>query len=139
MTVPASKGAPAGIAMPFIDDFQGPPKPIDSPLNTQHANDRFALCIPEEWPWGLDVRYRMLQPDELKQAQGFPEDYHITGSSKKTRTAQIGNAVPVNLARSLARHLLADETPSLTNFGGGIMPDPEIEVPAYEEVAESDD
>ena len=52
---------------------------------------------------------------------------------------QIGNAVPVNLARSLARHLLADETPSLSNFGGGITPNPEMEVPAYEEVAESDD
>ena len=81
----------------------------------------------------------MLQPYELKQAQGFDPDYEITGSSKETRTAQIGNAVPVNLARSLARHLLADETPSLTNFGGGITADPETEVPPYSEVAQSGD
>lgn len=137
-TVTASKGAPAGLAVPFIDDFQGPPKALDRPLNTQHGNDRFALCLPEVWPWGLDVRYRMLQPDELKLAQGFPADYEITGSSKKTKTAQIGNAVPVNLARALVCQLLADETPSLSTFGGGLAADPDAEVPDYSEVVADD-
>lgn len=140
MTVPASKGAPAGVAAPFLVEYYGnsETQPVDEPVPTVPANDRFALCVPECWPWGLDVRYRMLKPDELKQAQGFPEDYEITGETKKTITGQIGNAVPVNLARALARHLLADETPSLSTFGGGIQGDDDVDVPDYSEVASDD-
>jgi len=136
-TVPASK-SPAGLAVPFIDDVQGASRPATAPLNTQPGSDRFALVVPEAWPWGLDVHYRMLEPDELKQAQGFPADYRITGSSKKCRTKQIGNAVPVNLASALVRHLLGDETPSLSTFGAGLQAEADVDVPAYEEVASDD-
>jgi DNA (cytosine-5)-methyltransferase 1 len=138
-TVPASK-SPAGLAAPFLVDYHGQSeaRDTDRPIGTIETRDRYALVIPEAWPWGLDVRYRMLQPDELKQAQGFPEDYDITGSSKKARTKQIGNAVPVNLARSLVQHLLADQTPSLSNFGGGIQGESDVEIPGYEEVASDD-
>jgi hypothetical protein len=38
---------------------------------------------------------------ELKKAQGFPEDYVITGNTTE-QTKQIGNAVPVNTAKALA-------------------------------------
>lgn len=140
MTVPASKGAPATLAAPFLVEYYGQSAaaPVDRPLPTVPANDTFALCVPELWPWGLDIRYRMLEPDELKQAQGFPPDYQISGSAKKVQTQQIGNAVPVNLARALTRHLLADETPSLSNYGGGLQPQEDADVPAYTEVADDD-
>lgn len=88
--------------------------------------------------WGIDVRYRMLQPDELKQAQGFPADYELVASTKENTKKLIGNAVPVNLARELARHLLADETPSLSTYGGGLQ-ERDVDVPQYEEVASDDD
>jgi DNA (cytosine-5)-methyltransferase 1 len=39
-----------------------------------------------------DCRFRMLQPHELQAAQGFPEDYVLTGT-KRDKVAQIGNAV----------------------------------------------
>lgn len=142
MTVTASK-SPAGLARPvvrpFVDDYQGPPIAVDDAVGAITTRDRFALCVPEYWPWGLDVRYRMLQPDELKQAQGFPAGYEIAGDTKKDITAQIGNAVPVHLARALVCQLLADETPSLSTFGGGLAADPDAEVPDYEEVASGDD
>jgi DNA (cytosine-5)-methyltransferase 1 len=141
MTVLASK-SPSGLATPYLVEYYGNsdgPQPLDEPLPTVTKKERFALIVPECYPWGLDVRYRMLQPRELKQAQGFPADYEIYGERKKDVTAQIGNAVPVNLVRSLARHLLADETPSLSNFGGGLQADPDAEVPEYREVLASDD
>ena len=141
MTVPASK-QPGAVTMPqvmvFLDDCQGPAQALDTSLKTQPASDRYALCIPELWPWGLDVRYRMLQPDELKQAQGFPADYDIVGS-KADRTEQIGNAVPVNLARTLCEHVLSAEDPSLASYGGGISADEDADIPSYEEVAATDD
>jgi DNA (cytosine-5)-methyltransferase 1 len=46
----------------------------------------------------------MLQPDELKQAQGFPLEYEILGT-KTDRTEQIGNAVPPVLAWHIATAL----------------------------------
>lgn len=138
MTVPASK-APAGLACPFIDDFEGPAKDPEAPLATLETRDRFALCVPEAWPWGLDVKYRMLKPSELKQAQGFPPDYEIRGSSKGDVKEQIGNAVPVNTAKALCKHLLDIEEPSLSTYGGGLTEDPDAEIPEYQEVANADD
>jgi len=127
----------APIVRPFIDDYEGPPKSLDQPLGTITSRDRFALCVPELWPWGLDVRYRMLQPSELKQAQGFPADYEIVGT-KTDRTEQIGNAVPVNLAKSLCKHVLTAEDPSLATFGGGLPDEPDGEIPSYDEVVSDD-
>jgi len=118
MTVPASK-SPAGLARPlvraFLDDYEGPADDVDDPLGTITSRDRFALVVPELYPWGFDVRYRMLQPRELKRAQGFPEDYKIHGNKTET-TKQIGNAVPVNIAQSLVESLLAETNPALTDF-----------------------
>lgn len=46
------------------------------------------------------VNFRMLQPDELQRAQGFPADYKFCGI-KSEQVKQIGNAVPCGLARAL--------------------------------------
>jgi DNA (cytosine-5)-methyltransferase 1 len=125
------------IVRPFIDDYEGAPKSVDEPLRTVTSRDRFALCVPELWPWGIDVRYRMLQPRELKQAQGFPADYDIAGT-KTDRTEQIGNAVPVNMAKALCEHVITDENPSLASFGAGSFGDGDAEIPSYEEVVGDD-
>ncbi|MFC6792978.1 DNA cytosine methyltransferase, partial [Halobaculum halobium] len=60
---------------------------------------------------------RMLQPRELAAAQGFPSDYEFVGDTKASRTAQIGNAVPVNLARALVNEALTSTAPSLNSYG----------------------
>ena len=46
---------------------------------------------------------RCLLPDELKQIQGFPEDYILTGSTKD-QIIQIGNAVPPILIKQIVKH-----------------------------------
>jgi DNA (cytosine-5)-methyltransferase 1 len=92
---------------------------VDDPLPTVTTRDRFALALPELYPWGLDVRYRMLQPRELAAAQGFPDDYEFVGDTKADRTEQIGNAVPVNLATALCKRLLQAGSPTLDTFTDG--------------------
>lgn len=41
------------------------------------------------YPWGLGLRYRILQPRELAAAQGFPEDSDFAGNKTET-TEQSG-------------------------------------------------
>lgn len=122
------------VAEPFIVSYHGKsatggthvPREMDQPINTVDTNNRFALCVPSlevlnslpaDAPkerifvgtdgnlYLLDIRFRMLQPAELARAQGFPEDYVFTGS-KSDQTAQIGNAVPVGVARALLREAI---------------------------------
>jgi DNA (cytosine-5)-methyltransferase 1 len=47
----------------------------------------------------------MLQPHELARAQGFPDSYRFSGN-REDIVKQIGNAVPVNLAKALIGELL---------------------------------
>jgi len=117
------------LVTPFLVEYygNGRAQPLDDPLPTVTTRDRFALVVPELYPFGLDVRFRMLQPRELAAAQGFPSDYRFAGSTKKDVTEQIGNAVPVNLARALCRHLLTDGEAALTTFGGGVTADMEAD------------
>lgn len=138
MTVPASR-TPASLTTAFIDDFQGPPDRLDQPVGTLHCEDRFALCVPEVWPWGLDLRYRMLKPSELKQAQGFPADYELVADTKDEKKTLIGNAVPVKTGTSLFLNTLTIDDPTLSQFGGGIQGDPNVEIPDYQEVTWADD
>jgi len=139
MTVPAT-GYPAGVATPdpFLIKYYGQShsQPADAPLGTVTKKDTFALCIPEAWPYGLDINYRMLKISELKQAQGFPADYTLTPSTKGEQKKLIGNAVPVGLATSLVEHVLANDARSLDDYGGGVTPDSDVEVPSYQEVAD---
>ncbi|WP_312908498.1 DNA cytosine methyltransferase [Natronosalvus caseinilyticus] len=127
---------------PFLVQYNGTPehsvKSIDDPLPTLTKRARYALADPAVYPFGIDLRYRMLDPPETKRAQGFPADYEITGDTKKDRRAQIGNAVPVGMARALCEHILATEAPSLSTYGAGFPTDADVEIPPYEEVASDD-
>ena len=61
------------------------------------------LFVPLMNPSGCYLR--MLIPDELKQIQGFPPDYIVTGSNKD-KIIQIGNAVPPPLIKAIIEHIL---------------------------------
>lgn len=113
-----AKNGDGHIVSPFLVLYYGNSGTTDlkGPLPTVTTKSRFGLCAPELYPWGIDIRYRMLEPPELAAAMGFPEDYVFTGT-KTNVTAQIGNAVPVHLAKALCERLLAGRDPTLESFG----------------------
>jgi DNA (cytosine-5)-methyltransferase 1 len=47
----------------------------------------------------------MFTPDELKQIQGFPNDYIVCGTQKE-KIVQIGNAVPPPLIRAVVEKII---------------------------------
>jgi len=98
-TIPASK-IPGGLCAPYLIDYygQGRPLPLSRPLPTQTSRDTFALVVPELWPLGLDIKFRMLKPAELAAAQGFPPDYSFAG----TKTASFRRTL-VGLKRHVTR------------------------------------
>ena len=131
------------LVSPFLVQYNGKPKysahSVEDPLPTVSTRARYALCIPDAYPWGLDLRYRMLDPPETKQAQGFPADYEITGDTKRSRRKQIGNAVPVGLSAAIVEHILATDEPSLSTYGAGFPTDGDVDIPSFEEVVSDDD
>jgi DNA (cytosine-5)-methyltransferase 1 len=94
-----------GLVEPFIVHYygNGDAVPTRIPLATVTTKDRFALV---EGKAGLDITLRMLHPRELAAAQGFPSGYDFAGT-KTDQVKQIGNAVPVGLARALALEALS--------------------------------
>jgi len=81
---------------------------LNKPLATVTGKDRFMLVEPKTGRAvaELDILFRMLQPHELAAAMSFPKDYKFTGT-RGDQVKQIGNAVPVQLARAHARALLS--------------------------------
>jgi DNA (cytosine-5)-methyltransferase 1 len=75
---------------------------IDDPVPALTCSNENAIVQ----NYGLDIRFRMLKNHELKKAQGFPDDYKITGNVTE-QTKQIGNAVPVNTAKALTLAAMA--------------------------------
>jgi len=82
--------------------------PVDEPLDTITTKARFMLveCKSGRRVAELDIRTRMLQPHELAAAHSFPASYQFTGT-KESQTKQIGNSVPVKLARAHALAILS--------------------------------
>lgn len=83
---------------------------VSEPLDTVTARDRFALVtIHSEEYIITDIRMRMLQPRELFNAQGFPEDYIIDHDAdgkvypKVKQVARCGNAVTPPVPAALVR------------------------------------
>lgn len=84
------------------------------PLHTVTAKARFGLVMVHGEPYEIvDIGLRMLRPEELFRAQGFPDDYVIAPEFKGkplTITAQTklaGNSVCPQLSRALVREVLA--------------------------------
>jgi len=110
-----------GLASPFLVEYygNGHARPVTTPLPTVTTRDRFALVVPELFPLGIDVLFRMLKPSELAAAMGFDPDYEFTGNKTET-VKQIGNAVPVNLAESLCDELLLGSSPTIDSYADGV-------------------
>ncbi len=88
----------------------GAAKPINEPLDTITTKDRFAMItIHGEEHIITDIKMRMLQPRELFNAQGFPEDYIIDKDAdgnpypKSKQVARCGNAVTPPVPAALVR------------------------------------
>lgn len=87
----------------------GTPKPVDEPLDTITSKDRFAvITIHGEEYIITDIKMRMLQPRELFNAQGFPDDYIIDTIDgkpypKTKQVARCGNAVTPPVPAALVR------------------------------------
>lgn len=96
-TIPAGHRGEIAVCEPFLTKYYGTAKarPVDIPLDTITAKDRFALVEPA----GMDIRFRMLQPKELAAAMGF-DGYEFAGT-KTDQVRQIGNAVAVRTAQAL--------------------------------------
>lgn len=95
-----------GEAQPYLVSYygNGGAMSVDDPVDTVTTKDRFGLVEPklakDGETYALDIGFRMLQPHELAQAQGFRKGYHFTGS-KVEQVKQIGNAVPRHTARAI--------------------------------------
>lgn len=83
---------------------------IDLPVPTVTTKARFGVVEPVTGP-PIDIRFRMLEPSELARASGFSDDeaeYEFAGT-KTDIMRQVGNAVPVNMARALVTAFFAED------------------------------
>ncbi|MFJ2486965.1 DNA cytosine methyltransferase [Pseudomonas sp. NPDC087639] len=62
---------------------------MDSPLRTVTTVDRFAYVEPT----GNGHMMRMLQPEELRKAMGFPDNYEFPNVTRREKVKLMGNAV----------------------------------------------
>lgn len=102
-----------GLVTAFLVSYYGNERDADSvdePLRTITCHDRFGLvtCQRDGRTYQLaDVRLRMLRPEELKLAQGFPAGYVIdryadgTRVPKSEQVRRIGNSVVPLMARRI--------------------------------------
>ena len=110
-TIPTSNRF--ALIQPFLVEYYGTGKAssVEEPLKTQTGRDRFGLVQPmilqdaEGKRYVLDILFRMLQPHELAAAMSFPKSYKFSGTREQV-VKQIGNAVPVKLAKALCMSLL---------------------------------
>lgn len=85
----------------------------DAPLNTIPTKDRFNLVtvtLRGQDYVVTDICTRMLTARELARAQGFPEDYILTGT-RQEQLARIGNSVVPALAEAVVRVQLRPPVP----------------------------
>lgn len=103
-----------GLVSVFLTKYYGSGcgQPANDPLGTITAKDRFGMTsviISGEPMRIVDIRLRMLKPEELKLAQGFPADYIINRDymwktyPKSEQVKRIGNSVVPIMAEALVR------------------------------------
>lgn len=95
-----------GLVQPFLTVLKGKStvRSLNQPLSTVTTKSHLALVQPDGV--NLDILFRMLQPHELAAGMSFPKNYQFTGT-KADQVAQIGNAVPVEMATALCLAVLA--------------------------------
>lgn len=77
-------------------------RPIDEPCPTVACAGMIRGIFPQLADGRIvDIRMRMLKPEELAAAHSFPADYIITGN-RRQKVRQIGNSVPVRTAKAMA-------------------------------------
>jgi DNA (cytosine-5)-methyltransferase 1 len=96
--------ASLGTKEPFLivyygTDGSGGWQPIDRPLRTVTTIDRFAFVKPTTTGYMM----RMLQPEELKAAMGFPETYRLQVGTRREKVKLMGNAVCPPVMKSIVR------------------------------------
>jgi len=99
-----------GTKEPFLivyygTDGSGGWQPIDRPLRTVTTIDRFAFVKPTN----TGHMMRMLQPEELKIAMGFPETYRLEVGTRREKVKLMGNAVCPPVMLSIVRTLIRVE------------------------------
>ena len=110
-TITAQSGHFAEVRAMLIKYYGcGTGQPLNQPLDTITAKDRFGLVTVAGVDYQIvDIGLRMLTPRELYNAQGFPPDYEIevdcygNAYPKKEQVARCGNAVPPAFATALVR------------------------------------
>jgi DNA (cytosine-5)-methyltransferase 1 len=108
-TITTAHRGEIGVATACLVQYNGTAdvQSVDKPLGTVTSKPRYALLV--TFTNGdkvlLDILFRMLRPRELARAQGFPDDYVFTGKTEDI-VKQIGNAVPVNMAKALCKTAL---------------------------------
>lgn len=108
-TITGAHRGEIGVATACLVQYNGTAdvQSVDAPIPTLTGKPRFALLV--TYTNGdkvlLDILFRMLRPRELARAQGFPDDYVFTGKTEDV-VKQIGNAVPVNMAKALCKTAL---------------------------------
>jgi len=95
-----------GTREPFLivyygTDGSGGWQSIHQPLRTVTTLDRFAFVKPS----GTGHKMRMLQPEELKLAMGFPPHYRLDSGTRRDRIKLMGNAVCPPVMESIVRTL----------------------------------
>jgi DNA (cytosine-5)-methyltransferase 1 len=76
-------------------------RPVDEPCPTLACAGAVRAVLPQFSDGRIvDIRIRMLRPDELARVHSFPEDYIITGN-RCEKVKQIGNSVPVRTAEAM--------------------------------------
>jgi DNA (cytosine-5)-methyltransferase 1 len=99
------KGDEPFLIVYYGTDQSGGWQPIDRPLRTVTTLDRFAY-VKSSFD-GLMMR--MLQPEELKLAMGFPTTYKLTGGTRRDKVRLMGNAVCPPVMESVVRSLLSQD------------------------------
>lgn len=89
------KRDPVGIEIIDLD------KPCKTIISTYDHQPRLFVCVRNANGFYL----RMLTVDEVKQIQGFPEDYAVRGSVKE-QYVQVGNAVPPPVIKQVLEKVL---------------------------------
>ncbi len=112
--------AQVGENSPFLivyygSDHAGGWQSLDVPLRTITTLDRFALVKPGESGHVM----RMLQPEELKAAMGWPKSFKMQRGTRRDKIKMAGNAVCPPVMMAIIKDLLTDWQRRSTLCSGG--------------------